>query len=113
VGLSLTEFNAITRQAFDKLGQAITVEANVVNTTRTQRTGSRVVHILLIARCLQVRILVRRMPRLTDVQDILLTNIEPLHRKSKIGMKPICEAEIFTEPIARTFGVMRQDECVF
>ena len=67
MGLALTELDTIAGQTLDKLSQAIAVKANVIDTPRTQRTCGRVVHILLVARRLQIGILMCRVPSLTDM----------------------------------------------
>jgi SPFH domain / Band 7 family len=85
-------------------------------TTRAQRwTGDQqrtrgVNRRSVLTRRSQVGVLMGRMVGLADVYDILLANVEPMNRKSEIGMRPFGKTKIDAEPISSRVWIMSQNQ---
>lgn len=83
----------------------------MVNAPRAQRARRGVVDARLITGRLQVSVLVRGMPRLADMNHILLADVEPVNRKPECRVVTTAKPQVVKKPSARGFGVVEISRC--
>ena len=110
MSFALTKLDTVTGETVDELFDTFTVQTNMIDPSRAWRPGCRVIDFGQIAWCLQVRVLVLGMSSLADVNDILLTDVEPMHRKTKFRVRSFSKTQVVTKPVARPLGIVRQDK---